>query len=485
MSRNFRAGRAGFTLVELLVVIAIIGILIGLLLPAVQSAREAARRSQCLNNNRQLGLAMLNFETTYGKLPTGGEGTDFNSIDNIYDSQFDVQSFFSMILPYLEEGVVMKGSPATQNGQPIPYNYAKAYNDPTAGQNLAAAFTHIATFLCPSNGLSSPDPVGFGTTDYMPTVYTDICPASTVNYGFGKAKIGGVPIYRQDGLLHKGSSFMAGVIDGTSKTIAVIEDAGRQTESGRYGSYSKYPDPIYGGNSALPYSAVTATGSKALGATFTMAGFGNNVVTAAGSIVQGITLYQPTVSGLGTLYIGGASVIDQQPNSGNRQLARWADPDSGSGVSGPPNQNSYDTQGNTISATGPGATGVVFYQHVINNNITPQGGGNTNTPGATALTTSASAPNGTVIVVSQNSASSASGIAGNNPWCPWTVNNCGPNDEPYSSHPGGCVAVMGDGSSRFISELVDPVVLRFMITPSEGIKYDDTLANAGGTSAGQ
>jgi prepilin-type N-terminal cleavage/methylation domain-containing protein/prepilin-type processing-associated H-X9-DG protein len=129
----------GFTLVELLVVIAIIGILVALLLPAVQAAREAARRNQCLNHLRQLSLAVMNHESAMGRLPAGFTMAESKDINH---------TWATYILPYMEE--------ATLFGQvdfsvPVHEPWTKAGGGENCPVNAAWTYTQLPLHLCPSD----------------------------------------------------------------------------------------------------------------------------------------------------------------------------------------------------------------------------------------------------------------------------------------------------------------------------------------------
>jgi prepilin-type N-terminal cleavage/methylation domain-containing protein len=141
--RDIRAVRRAFTLVELLVVIAIIGVLIGLLLPAVQMARESARRAQCGNNLKQLGLAMLQYEEHNRNFPVNW-GSTIDASGNVATGiKCFGTSWLTCLLPFLEEKAIYD---TIKFGQPMNYQ-------DTAGNyvNWQAARQPVVEFCCPTN----------------------------------------------------------------------------------------------------------------------------------------------------------------------------------------------------------------------------------------------------------------------------------------------------------------------------------------------
>ncbi len=319
----------GFTLIELLVVIAIIAVLIALLLPAVQQAREAARRSQCKNNLKQMGLGIHNYESTFSRFASAGE---YTVRTGTWARGFTTTSTFTQILPYIDQAPLY-------NLLNMNVHYSNGYGTPSTG-NAAASQTKIPVFLCPSNALTQNDPQNFGGTDYMPLAYTDLDNASPP----ARQKLS--TTWDRDSVLGAWNK-ISDTTDGLSNSIAIIEDSGKP--AGLVGSYT----------------AGTLNGSISM----------TGVVAAA------------------------------MPGTSNTAPNRWADPDSGSGVSGAStNRDSF-----------------------INNNKNP-----------------------------------------NNTVCPWSTNNCGANDEPFSLHTGGCHALLGDGAVRFLSENIDGNTLRRLCSRADG-----------------
>ncbi len=291
--------RPGFTLIELLVVIAIIAILIGLLVPAVQKVREAANRTTCVNNCKQIGLAILNFESSFKKLPSPGEGVDPNSIATKW---YEKQSPFTALLPYIEQDTIYKAM-----DMQTPYNGSPA--------NITASQNTIPTYLCPSSISLQADPAGFGQNAYMIIAYTDISQSS--------ASLGLRDV--------KGSTGPENPTGDTGKFGYRVAGALRLwgTQGGLYDPNGNWSD------------LTVVTQFKGNHGTIQKVGDGTSntvIMTEDGSYRNHRTIAPNQSSGAkDPVMLGGADASNVSDGFGYRALNRWAEPEgAANGISGPP-----------------------------------------------------------------------------------------------------------------------------------------------------
>ncbi len=212
--------RRGFTLIELLVVIAIIGVLIALLLPAVQQAREAARRIQCTNNLKQIGLAMHNYADRSGCFPPGMKGCCWGT-------------WLVFLLPEIEQGQLYNAWNTLGNNVPSGGTY-DGYLRYAGAANATVTATRVSAYFCPS------DPNNRSLTTIGPTINNIKFSTTSQNYvvNFGNTNVGQQPI-TQNGILYNflGAPFgdvgspqpditggaLAGTVNGTVPLAAVTD----------------------------------------------------------------------------------------------------------------------------------------------------------------------------------------------------------------------------------------------------------------------
>jgi prepilin-type N-terminal cleavage/methylation domain-containing protein len=228
--RVSKSARRAFTLVELLVVIAIIGVLVALLLPAVQSAREAARRMSCSNNLKQLSLALHNYQDALGKLPPAGLG--LASCSGTSNETYGLNaSGWTMALPFFEAGTLhdkydFKSCASTfqQSG-----NTTTLQGDPVSSGNAAVVSTRLKVFNCPSdNGTPFLEEGKDGSSHYIIKPGSGFKGAKT-NYDFAtNGPTGCSQTWETYGVTrrlfgNRSSSRIEDAQDGSSNTIMLAE----------------------------------------------------------------------------------------------------------------------------------------------------------------------------------------------------------------------------------------------------------------------
>lgn len=242
MSRKTSRRRFGFTLVELLVVIAIIGILVSLLLPAVQAAREAARRMECSNNLKQLGLSLHNYHDTFKVFPPALMGSGRFNDPNYHAANGGVKNTtgWALMLPYFEQSAI-----ADQYDYGRCSSMSSPYGAPVAGtdaDNDTLYNTRLGVLECPSHPQAgdlseyTPGTTGFYSRKQARRTSYLFSTGSTTDYSANWSFYS--PYVYQGVFGNDGAAKFADITDGTANTIALGEaTGGRAKTSDHYGPW--------------------------------------------------------------------------------------------------------------------------------------------------------------------------------------------------------------------------------------------------------
>lgn len=250
-SRLNRQRRMAFTLIELLVVIAIIAVLIALLLPAVQQAREAARRTQCKNHMKQIGLALHNYHDAFQVFPPGGTAAN---VQANYPGN-SCHSWSADILPYMDQANMYN----TFNFTHVSPWWAS--NTGGSPEMLNAIYTPIPAYLCPSSTLATYAGYGWSTTNHWGK-------SAAINYVgiMGSTQFPTDPLRSDNGMFFKNSKIgVRDCLDGTSNTMAVGEYSGLANGQPISSVNTAGPEVTYGWMNACSWFTGYDTGTGTLG----------------------------------------------------------------------------------------------------------------------------------------------------------------------------------------------------------------------------